>query len=184
MPEMTFSQIERLQGTGEAIDSFQMDQDTFCAFYERTARPVWVYLWRKTGDSQIADDLLQETYYRFLRTRAVFDDEKHRKNYLFRIATNLAHDRYRQGKDPEQLPEHHEVPADHFDVAEQNQRRSDLSRAMAQLKPRQRDALWLAYAEGSSHEEIAQVLGVKTNSVKLLLFRARRKLASLLRGEE
>ena len=181
---MTFAQIERLQSAGEAIDSFQMDQDTFCVFYERTARPLWVYLWRKTGNSHIADDLLQETYYRFLRTRVAFDDERHRKNYLFRIATNLAHDRYRQGKDPEQLSEHHEGPADHFDVAEQNQRRSDLSRAMAQLKPRQRDALWLAYAEGSSHEEIAQVLGVKTNSVKLLLFRARRKLASLLRGPE
>jgi len=51
------------------------------------------------------------------------------------------------------------------------------------LKPRQRDALWLAYAEGSSHEEIAQVLGVKPTSIKLILFRARRKLARLLRGE-
>ena len=41
---------------------------------------------------------------------------------------------------------------------------------------------WLAYGEGSSHREIAEVLGVKRSSVKLLLFRARRRLAALLGG--
>ena len=40
--------------------------------------------------------------------------------------------------------------------------------------------LWLAYALGSSHAEIAEIVGVKSGSVKILLFRARRKLAGLL----
>jgi RNA polymerase sigma-70 factor (ECF subfamily) len=51
---------------------------------------------------------------------------------------------------------------------------------MARLKPRERALLWLAYAQGSSHEEIAQSIGVRRSSVKLLLFRARRRLAALL----
>ena len=38
-------------------------------------------------------------------------------------------------------------------------RRVDLSRAMARLKPRERELLWLAYAQGSSHQEIADTLG-------------------------
>ena len=42
--------------------------------------------------------------------------------------------------------------------------------------------LWLAYAQGASHREIADTVGVKSTSVKLLLFRARRKLAGLLTG--
>ena len=62
------------------------------------------------------------------------------------------------------------------------QRRVDLSRAMARLKPRERALLWLAYAEGSSHKEIADSLGLKASSIKLLLFRARRRLAALLGG--
>jgi RNA polymerase sigma-70 factor, ECF subfamily len=53
---------------------------------------------------------------------------------------------------------------------------------MAHLKPRDRMMLWLAYAQGESHKDIATTLGLKTGSVKLLLFRARRKLAGLLRG--
>jgi RNA polymerase sigma-70 factor, ECF subfamily len=51
---------------------------------------------------------------------------------------------------------------------------------MAHLKPRERALLWLAYAQGSSHREIAASLGVRAGSIKLLLFRARRRLAALL----
>ena len=58
--------------------------------------------------------------------------------------------------------------------------RADVRRAFGRLKPRERSLLWLAYAQGSSHQEIAGVLGLKTGSIKLLLFRARRRLAGLL----
>jgi RNA polymerase sigma-70 factor (ECF subfamily) len=51
---------------------------------------------------------------------------------------------------------------------------------MSRLKPRERAMLWLAYAEGASHREIADVLGLQPSSLKALLFRARRKLADLL----
>ena len=60
--------------------------------------------------------------------------------------------------------------------------KQDLDRALSQLSGKQRDALWLAYAEGSSHLEIADRLGLKVSSVKLILFRARRKVAKLLRA--
>ena len=56
----------------------------------------------------------------------------------------------------------------------------DLNRAISQLVPRDRAMLWLAYAQGASHKEIAEVVGVGTGSVKPLLFRARKRLAGLL----
>ena len=52
---------------------------------------------------------------------------------------------------------------------------------MAQGRARDRQLLWLAYAEGYSHQEIAQITGLASASVRILLFRARRKLARLLR---
>jgi len=61
-------------------------------------------------------------------------------------------------------------------------RNADFTRAMSLLKPRERAMLWLAYAEGSSHREIANVLGLEPASLKTLLSRARRKLADLLGG--
>src|SRR6478672_13564333 len=94
--ELTVSDLERLDRIATAaVEALQMDEDTFRAFYDRTARPVWIYLARITGDRALADDLLQESYYRFLRADRCFDSETHRRNYLYRIATNLAHDRHR-----------------------------------------------------------------------------------------
>src|SRR5215831_7683842 len=115
MRDIFFIQPRQLDGgITDATETFQMDQDSFRALHERTAKPLWVYLWRKTGDAHLADDLLQETYYRFLRARAVFESDDHRKNYLYRIAANLANDAYRRGTCQEPLSEAHEatIPAD------------------------------------------------------------------------
>jgi RNA polymerase sigma-70 factor (ECF subfamily) len=65
--------------------------------------------------------------------------------------------------------------------AERLAQRHDLDAAMSGLRPRDRAMLWLAYAHGSTHDEIAGVIGVKTGSVKLMLFRARQRLAERLR---
>ena len=179
---LTVNDIERLQSGAEEADvALEMDEDTFRAFYDRTSRALWAYLSRMTGDGHAADDLLQESYYRFLRTRVDYESEAHRRTYLFRIATNLVRDGRRRehtrglvvDQDCETLP-------DAADLAAATARRADLHRALARLKPRERELLWLAYAQGSSHREIGDVLGIKSTSIKLLLFRARRKLAGIL----
>lgn len=167
-----------------AADTLQMDEDTFRGFYTRTSGMVWAYLARATNDPSAADDLLQEAYYRLLRSATTFESEEHRRNYLFRIATNLIRDRYRRPRpDNTQLPEHGDgdIPAS-GDLARQTQQRTDLQRAMAQLSHRERELVWLAYGQGSTHQEIAGMLGLKTGSIKPLLFRARRKLARILRS--
>ena len=166
-----------LAGIEEAA-RLPMDEDEFRAFYDRTARSVWSYLSRIAGDRQLADDLLQETYYRFCRLGATYESEAHRRNTLFLIATNIVRDlaRRRPGlmvplEDDTHVDEH---------SAERAASRTDLARAMDQLKPAQRAMLLLAYGQGASHAEIAGALGLKQASIKSLLFRARRRLAQLL----
>jgi RNA polymerase sigma-70 factor (ECF subfamily) len=166
-----------------AVDvTFQMDEEAFGGFYDRTSRLVWAYLVRMTGDRQQADDLLQECFYRFLRAEAALETESHRRHYLFRIATNLVRDGARRRRtqpapvSQEVLPEAMGNP-DHVEGLD---RRLDVTRAMDSLKPRERAMLWLAYAQGSSHDEIAKMVGVRPSSMKALLSRARRKLADAL----
>jgi len=179
--DATFTDVTRAGATHDDCAGFVIDEDTFRAFYERTARGVWAYLARVTGVRQLADDLLQETYYRFLRAAATHDNETHRRNSLYRIATNLARDARRRslthpfglvGSEVERIPAGQQAGA--------AERVADFNLAMARLKPRERAMLWLAYAEGASHQEIAETLGVRAASLKILLFRARRKLADLL----
>ncbi len=182
--DTTFTDLSRSDAVDDACAEFVMDEETFRAFYDRTARGVWAYLARITGDRQLADDLLQEAFYRFLRAGAAHESEAHRRNSLYRIATNLARDARRRdltravlnlaGTTIERVPS--------GDVTGSTERRADFTRAMGQLKPRERAMLWLAYAEGASHQEIAEVLGLRPGSLKALLFRARRKMAGLLTG--
>ena len=184
---MTLSDIEQLGEVADTLDvTFHMDEDAFRSFYDRTARSVWAYLSRTTGDNRLADDLLQETYYRFLRAGSTFDNETHRRHYLFRIAVNLVHDHRRRPRF-DRLPaadeRHHPQTQSGEEAAARAAERIDLGRAMARLSTRERDLLWLAYAQGSSHEEIAASLGLKTASIKSLLFRARRRLAAFLTGK-
>jgi RNA polymerase sigma-70 factor, ECF subfamily len=179
--DVTYLDVGRLNGDAEleADVALAMDEDAFRAFYDRTAGPLWGYLSRISGNRQLADDLLQEAYYRLLKTHVAFENETHRRNYLYRIATNLVHDS-RRGARPvfDEAVEMTGIPA--AEGTASPEQRTDVRRALGRLKPRERAMLWLAYAQGASHSEIADVLNLKTGSIKLLLFRARRKLARLL----
>lgn len=196
MKDITLSDAQLAAGALDAADeAFLMDEQSFRIFYDRTARPLWSYLYRVSGNSALADDLMQESYYRLLRRRLPELNQDYLKNYLFRVATNLLRDHWRQGKNDPPLTSHH---ADDFEQersgdpqanipsSEHTERsihqRSDMKRALELLKPRERELLWLAYVEGSSHREISEIVQLKEGSIRPLLFRARRKLASFLRG--
>ena len=165
-----------------ADHALMMDEEAFRAFYELTARGLWAYLSRTSGDSRLADDLLQEAYYRLLRSNAVFESTDHRRNYLYRIATNLVRDnRRRAGPDTAGVADMDQTPAAEGAGAEiRAAQRLDVTRALGHLKPRERSLLWLAYVQGCSYAEIAEALGVRPSSLKSMLFRARRRLAAML----
>lgn len=177
-------------GRSREVDDAQtlMSEDEFRSFYERTARPLWAYLSRITGDPHKADDCLQEAYYRLYRAGTKYESESHRRNSLFQIATNIVRDAARRGRHYEEVPlpddsttaaePRSDVPTPEREVAS----RTDLARAMEKLEPMQRELLWLAYAQGASHEEIAGMLGLRAISIRTLLFRARKKLATALSG--
>jgi RNA polymerase sigma-70 factor (ECF subfamily) len=171
-----------LQGA-ETDVAFRMDEEAFRGFYDRTSRMLWAYLRRLTNNRTLADDLLQECYYRFLRAEIQLESEAHRRHYLFKIATNLVRDGARRSQTRPTLVSHDEEisPAHHTHGDEAVTTRMAVNQALSQLGAKERALLWLAYAQGASHQEIAAVVGVKTASVKSLLYRARRRMAGLLR---
>ena len=161
-----------------------MENEAFAAFYSRSSRPLWAYLARSSSDPALADDLMQESYVRFLCAAGApslaADGEAAARLYLFRIGSNLLRDYWRRPRATsiEEVPE--EFFAAHGHTA-QTDTQILLEPALKQMKPRERQMLWLAHAEGYSHREIAQAMGLNTASIRLLLFRARRKIAGLLR---
>ena len=164
---------------GEAEASFAMDENRFREFYAATASRLRAYLIRSSGNLALADDLLQDTYFRFLRADFQPENEEHRKNYLYRIATNLLRDHFRRSKRRmEELPD--SLPGEQR-FGEKAGLRHDMSRLLDRLSSRDRQLLWLAYVEGASHEEISAMTGLKTASIRPMLFRARQRIGEMLR---
>src|SRR5690242_17325616 len=153
-----------LAGSNEMVRpaDLAMDDDAFAAFYQRTARPLWAYLARVSGNASLAEDLLQESYLRFLGAAYPWKDgEVACRRYLFRIATNLLRDHWRRPRStsledvPETaLPFVDENALDRIDAARL------LAPAFERMSPRDRQLLWLAYAEGATHNEIAEITGL------------------------
>ncbi len=164
-----------------------LDGDAFAGFYERSARPLWAYLARVSANPSLADDLVQESYLRFLTADRLPDlaaeGEQTARRYLFRIGSNLLRDHWRRPH-TEQLDQAPEAAFTQETEAGASDVRMLLGPALQQMRPRDRQLLWLAYAEGYSHHEIAQATGLASASVRLLLFRARRKMAKLLGASE
>lgn len=169
-----------------------MDEATFETLYDETARPLWSYVYRASGNATLADDILQETYYRFLRAPRVKPrvkmDKAQTKSYLYRIAGNLLRDHWRGKKREWQFAENaNENAGDDAAVSPgslESPVSMDLERHFQELKPQERALLWLAYVEGNEHREIARILGLNEKSIRVLLFRARRKLSGLLQQKD
>lgn len=178
--EYAISNVE-IRGASRT-NALPMDSDAFAGFYQRSAPGLRAYLARVSGNPALADDLMQESYVRFLCASHP-EGEVDCRRYLFRIATNLLRDHWRGASRTsalEDLPERFLAARDALHRVDS---RATLDPAMAQMRPRERQLLWLAHAEGYSHREIAEITGLGAASIRLLLFRARRKIARLLRED-
>jgi RNA polymerase sigma-70 factor (ECF subfamily) len=143
-------------------------------FYQRHARSVWNYVYRVTNNAADADDIVQEAFLRLFQVDVVPANDDGLRKYVFRIAGNLIADRWRKRKRDERR-DGEAVP-----TASGEQCDLDVARTFAELRPRDRALLWLAYVEGETHEDIAASLRVGRSSVKVLLSRARARLRDLL----
>jgi RNA polymerase sigma-70 factor (ECF subfamily) len=155
-----------------------MDEETFRVFYEQTHRNIREYLRSMLTGQDIVDDLLQESYFRFMKAGLPAATElAHQRNYLYRIATNLVHD-HRRSRKSETLSEERLPATSTFGAFETG---LDVGRAFDHLKPRERDLLWFAYVECFDHKEIAGILRVGIASIRPMLARARARFADVLR---
>ena len=139
-------------------------------------------LHRSAGNADVADDILQDAFLRFLRAAPEGLELLEQKAYLYRIASHLLVDHWRR-VNREYRWDWKAFLATPMRPDSQSELGHDISEVLGTLKPQQRSLLWLAYVEGFEHREIASMLGLREKSVKVLLFRARRKMADALRSK-
>lgn len=133
-----------------------------------------------TRNGDTADDLVQDTLVRALRSEHLFHGGEIR-SWLFTILTNLNRNRLRAlARRPTLTPiEDDDAP----DLAGPDTGARDIERAIATLVEEQRSALLLVVLEGLSYREVADVQGVPIGTVMSRLARARSQIKSYLDGE-
>lgn len=163
-------------------------KEWFIEFYQKDARSLWFYILKVCGDENLADDIFQDAFYKFLKAKPAVLNEGHMRSYLFKIASNLIIDRKRREK-----VERKALEVQQQDYSDEKRKESQeteilsfmgLDRMFRFLKTKERILLWLTYVEGHTCGEVAEITGSKESSVKVQLFRARKKLAGILKHDK
>jgi RNA polymerase sigma-70 factor (ECF subfamily) len=152
----------------------------------RTA--VYRWLLRLVSSESLAEDLLSEVFLDVWRHAGRFESRSSVSTWLMAIARNKALSARRRRTDAE-LDEAVELtvadPADNPEVVLEKKERGQLLRqALINLSPKHREIIDLVYYHEKSIDEVAQVLGVPSPTVKTRMFYARQKLAELIKLDE
>ena len=164
------------------------DQEALTQIYDLFSDALFAYAFKHVGDSQVAEDLVAETFQRFLSAlERGGGPTEHLRAYLYRITHNLITDLYRreppptQELDEERLVEDKPGPAS---LVAEGEDAELVRKALQLLTEDQRQVLTLKYLEGWSSTEIAQSMDKTLGAVKALQHRGVASLQRILLGKE
>lgn len=182
MKEADFSRINDL-----ILRAKNGDQGAFAEIYRDYFTPVYRYLFIRTGNKTVAEDLAQTVFLKIYSaiSRFEFSGEKKLLPYFFTVARNTVIDYYRRKKIPAvdadrvgDLADPGQSGEDRFIAQEQKE---EIFAALRELNFEQREAIINKYINGLANVEIAQFLGKTEVAVRQLQCRGLKKLRTILK---
>jgi RNA polymerase sigma-70 factor (ECF subfamily) len=161
----------------------------FFEIYDKHYQQVKRFIKITVKDEWAADDLTQETFLRVEKNMATLKNPKKLKPWIFRIAYNLCQDHFRNKikfREKASLEETQEalVSIPKFEkILEQKQMGTCVQNQMDLLPESQRTVIELFDVEGFSQKEIAEILDITIENVKVRLHRARKNFKEILKDK-
>ncbi len=146
--------------------------------YQSPVRHLFLHL--TCGDSELSDDLAQDTFIKAYTGIASFKNLSDFSTWLYRIAYNVFYDYLRTRKETDDL-DTRQVDAQCQTQQQDVGRQMDIYRALSTLKEAERTCITLFYMEDLSIEKIAGITGYPAGTVKSHLSRGKEKLATYLK---
>lgn len=167
----------RNQNLNELIASAQQgDTGATGQLYEMNYTSIYRYLYYRTGQVQVAEDLTAEVFLKMVQALPAYRQTNCTfRSWLFQIARNLAIDHYRRTSthSTEVLLDEEEIGQEGVDEAlDINLTRQTLQVSLSKLSEIQRDVIVLRFVEGLSLQEVAEVLHRTEDAIKGLQRRA------------
>jgi RNA polymerase sigma factor (sigma-70 family) len=160
----------------------------FERLFEAHAEPLFAFLVYRTGDRQLAEDLVADTFERAMRSSSRFDPRRgSEKNWLYAVAVNLTRDNARRASVETRALER--VGAQTRDC-DDDQRisavgdRDAIDRALVTLKDDEREAIALRFGSDLKLREVARAVGESESAVEKRISRALEKLQHQLQPPE
>jgi RNA polymerase sigma-70 factor (ECF subfamily) len=151
------------------------DMESFKMLYDHYLKTIYGFCYRMLNNQQDAEDAVQTIFLKLYRNIAKFNFRARFTTYLFSITRNVCYDMLNQRKnDSDDLEQVEQIAGNITDYDQ------DISRAISKLPGRTRECFILFAIEGYPQEEIADLLRIKTGTVKALIFQARQKLVAWL----
>lgn len=159
-----------------------MENDVLAVVYRTYSREIYLYLYGLSHNRQLSEDLMQETFVKALITVVTADTGI--RAWLYKVARNLYFNTYRKdkrliiglenaGNKVEIREEIEESPLSKLLTTE---REEALYKALNKLEGKKREVLLLQYFSGLSGKDIAKLLDITTENVRILAFRGKKEL--------
>lgn len=140
--------------------------------FRRHHAALYRYFLRMSGSAALSEDLTQDVFLRMLRKSETWQRDARFNSWMYRIAHNAFIDHTRKSKWETAMPENWNIPAPAGRQLEQDEEHALLRRALMALPPDKRELLVLSRYQGLRYEQIGELLGVETNTIKVRVFRA------------
>ena len=162
------------------------DPEAFESLIERTHKAVYGLVFRLVGNHDDAADVMQETYLRIWRSLRSYRGDAAFETWAYRIAANTAMTHLkRRGREAEPVDPATLAPLERAEPSPEEPPDADrLEEAIRRLPAAMRTVLVMKDVYGFSLAEIAEQVGATEGAVKVRVFRARRRLAEELYGNE
>lgn len=157
------------------------DEEARKELYMRYARSLYALCIRYVGDSELARDLMHDSFIRIFDTIGKYKPVGTLKSWMSRVTVNLVIDHLRKSRRLETVaiePMVEKIPEDMPQNGIQTVPKAELLKMVASLPEAKRVIFNLFCVEGYSHKDIAAMLGIKEKTSSSLLFKAREQLAA------
>ena len=159
-----------------------MENDVLAVVYRTYSREIYLYLYGLSHNRQLSEDLMQETFVKALITVVTADTGI--RAWLYKVARNLYFNTYRKDKrliigleNAENKVEiREEIEESPLSKLLTTEREEALYKALNKLEGKKREVLLLQYFSGLSGKDIAKLLDITTENVRILAFRGKKEL--------
>lgn len=161
--------------------------DAFVDIVEHYQAPIQRYLFRLTGNHELAQDLAQDTFIQAYKAILKTNADILFKAWLYRIATNNAYQSHRRKRLISFVPlsglnKEEETSAE--DWAEESNETMAIQEALRKVPKEQRSCLVLHLVEGFKYREIAETLNISEDAVRMRVVRGKEAFQQAYRGGE